>query len=173
MPSWTAQEQLYLLIDGAEMKAALVWELAPGYRYNRRLGWQNIRSVGCQNEKISVHFGDWTLVPPSSSLQLVAIPCDLSRLLPLTRISSFNREKSCYFKSYVWDIPLFSKYINKTNYTCTPCDTTIFFLLLYCYWLLVSASVDHHRANIYKKFKNARACSTKTSILLVSIDIHW
>jgi len=69
---------------------------------------------------------------------------------------------------------LFSKYINKTNYTCTLSDTTMFFLLLYCYWLLVSASVDHHRIYIYKKkIKNARAYNTKTSILWGTFDIHW
>ena len=30
-------------------------------------------------------------------------------------------------------------------------------LLLYDYWLLVSASMDHHQGNIYKKLKNAGA----------------
>ena len=40
------------------------------------------------------------------------------------------------------------------------------FVLLFCYWLLVSASKRHHQANIYKKkkLKNAGAYSTKTSI---------
>jgi len=29
----------------------------------------------------------------------------------------------------------------------------MFMLLLFYYWLLVSASTDHHQANIYKKLK--------------------
>jgi hypothetical protein len=43
-------------------------------------------------------------------------------------------------------------------------DTTICnILLLFYYWLLISASMDHHQANIYKKPKNAGAYGTKTS----------
>jgi len=45
-------------------------------------------------------------------------------------------------------------------------------LLLYCYWLLVSASNDHHQANIYRKHKNPGAYSTKTSILWDPMYIH-
>ena len=35
----------------------------------------------------------------------------------------------------------------------TPCDTTIFLFYYFCNWLLISASIGHHRANIYKKLK--------------------
>jgi len=35
-------------------------------------------------------------------------------------------------------------------------------LLFYHYWLLVSATLYHHQANIYKKFKNSGAFSTKS-----------
>jgi hypothetical protein len=45
-------------------------------------------------------------------------------------------------------------------------------LLLYCYWLLVSASMDNHQANIYRKLTNVGAYSTKTSILWDPIYTH-
>jgi len=35
-------------------------------------------------------------------------------------------------------------------------------LLFYHYWLLVLATLDHHQANIYKKFKISVAYSTKS-----------
>jgi hypothetical protein len=45
-------------------------------------------------------------------------------------------------------------------------------LLLYCYWLLVSASIDHHQASIYRKLKNSGTYSTKTSVVWHPIYIH-
>jgi len=40
----------------------------------------------------------------------------------------------------------------------------MYILLLFYYWLLVSASKGHHQANIDKKLKNAGAYSAKTLI---------
>jgi len=58
--------------------------------------------------------------------------------------------------------------IKKINEICTPSDTTtglLLLLLLLYYWLGVSASKDHHQANIYKKEpNNAGARSTKTHL---------
>ena len=47
------------------------------------------------------------------------------------------------------------KNIIKTNYSCLRLTKLYNILLLYYYWPLVSASMDHHQANIYKKLKNA------------------
>ena len=60
---------------------------------------------------------------------------------------------------FVEDILLCLKYSDKTDYASTQSDTTIQHLLLYYYWLLVLVSMDHHQSNIYKKLKNAGACS--------------
>jgi len=49
-------------------------------------------------------------------------------------------------------------------------------LLLSCYWLLVSTSLDNYQDNIYTKkfFLNVGAYSTKTSILWDPIMMaHW
>jgi len=40
-----------------------------------------------------------------------------------------------------------------------PSDTTIFLFYYFYYWLLVSASIGHHQASIYKNLKSAGAYS--------------
>ena len=34
-----------------------------------------------------------------------------------------------------------------------PSDTTVFSFYYFYYWLLVSASIGHHQANVYKNLK--------------------
>ena len=50
--------------------------------------------------------------------------------------------------SFCREHPVMLKYIGRTNCICTVWHSCI---ILYCYWLPVSAPVDHHKANIYKK----------------------
>jgi hypothetical protein len=40
---------------------------------------------------------------------------------------------------------------------------TMYILLLFCYWLLVLASIGHHHASTYKNLKKAGAYSTVRS----------
>ena len=61
------------------------------------------------------------------------------------------------------------KYIIKTNYTCLRLTKLYNILLLYYYWPLGSASMDH-QANIYKKkLKNAGVFFVNIGLMMC----HW
>ena len=119
--------------------------------------WENLKSheryfgQGCYNELLKQDYAPFNY------------PLICAVTWPQSLLISFKAANDRTFKGCIDKAKLF-KYINKTNYTFTPSDTTVFnILLLFYYWLLVSASKDRHQVNIYKKLKRAGAYGTKVS----------
>jgi hypothetical protein len=75
----------------------------------------------------------------------------------------FYINKKIYIYTYI--------YIHIYIYVYSVCHNCRLILFLFYYWLLVSASKDHHQASNYKKLKNSGAYSTK-NVKFFGLHLH-